>query len=1179
MTKRKTDRIGKSKAAGKRPAPARPTAPRPGPSLVIAVGASAGGLEAYKAFFSLMPPDSGMIFVLIQHLDPKRPSMLVDILGAVTRMPVVQAEDGAGVAANHVYVIPPDATLTMEEGELRVTRPAPPREARRPIDAFFTSLAEDQGDNAVCIVLSGGGSDGSEGLRAIKERGGFTLAQAEFDHQAKSGMPSSAAATGLVDEVMPVEAMPTRLLAYQRHLAAVRGQTGSDGVLGGDADVLARICRQVRSGVGHDFSQYKDRTLMRRIQRRMQVTQAASLKDYADKLRKDPHEVRLLFQEFLIGVTGFFRDPEAYAALQAEVVPNLFAGKGADDAVRLWVAGCSTGEEAYSLAILLREHIGSHNGVPKVQIFATDIDEEAVAFARAGKYRLAQLGGVSAERRKKWFMHESDHWCPIKEIREMCVFSLHGAIKDPPFSKLDLVSCRNLLIYLQPPAQERLISAFQYALKPGGYLFLGASESLARQSKAFLVVNKKHRVFRRRDTNPATLPDLANYVAARPGHVAPPAVSSGEDRLDINARRTMEKHFPAYVVVDLRNEVVRFAGPVAKFLGPSPGAASLDLYALLLRPLRSPARALLQKVLQERQAAVQKGLAVEIDGALHFIDLIVEPIAGSNEPGFMALAFVDRGPAPRTGVEDHAEGNESDVEHELAVMRERLQATIDELETNNEEMKSANEEFQSVNEELQSTNEELETSKEELQSINEELQTVNSELHSKNDTLLRLNSDLKNFLDSTEIATMFLDAQLRVTNFTPTMTELFHLRESDHERPITEIASRLDYGDLVDDVARVLRGLTPIEREVSVPRSGRTFTMRIRPYRRIDNVIDGTVITFNEITDRKRGEAERLHRSQLVQSSNDAIIGTSLKGVITSWNLAAERLYGFSAEEAVGQPVTIITPPDRRDDEDRILQRVRRGESIDPFATVRRRKDGSLLNISLRVSPIRDADGKVTGASTIARDDTERMRADARQNLLTQELNHRVKNTLATVQSIAAQTLADESDPKGFQDRFSKRLATLARTHNALAQGDWRGARLDDLFWAELAPYCEQASNRCVAEGPPIDLAPNAALAIGMALHELATNAAKYGAFSTPGGRVKALWEIDRTNGAAKLRFEWREDGGPPVNGRPARQGFGSRLIERGLTYQLNGEAKLNFESSGVRFVLEAPLASVEAGP
>jgi two-component system CheB/CheR fusion protein len=759
--------------------------------LIVGIGASAGGLEAFKTFFSLVPADTGMAFVLIQHLDPTRPSLLVDLLSNATAMPVSEAADGERVAADRVYVIPPDATLTMEDDVLRVARPAPPRESRRPIDAFFVSLAQAQGDNAVCVVLSGGGSDGSVGVAAIKEHGGLTLAQADFDSKAKLGMPSNAAATGRVDDVLTVEQMPKKLTDYRSHLADLRIRIGADGELGSLADSLAKICRIVRGVVGHDFSQYKDKTLTRRIQRRMQVLHVATMEDYIERLRQDPREVRLLFHEFLIGVTAFFRDPEAFAALDAEALPDLVAGKDADAQIRVWVAGCATGEEVYSIAILLKEKLDGRDGAPtppKLQIFATDIDEQAIAFARAGRYRLDQLESVSPARRTRWFVEENGHWCPSKDIRELCVFSVHSAIKDPPFSKLDLIVCRNLLIYLQPPAQDRLMSVFQYALRPGGYLFLGASESVTRQNKHFATVDKKHRIFQRRDAA-ASLPSLAAYAPDKAAADRRPARSaaSPEDRLDIDARRAMERHFPAYVVVDGRNDVVRFSGQVAKFLGPSPGAASLDLFNLLQRPLRPAARAALQKAMRGRQGAVQKSIALEIDGAPHAIDLVAEPVGG-GDGGFCVLAFIDRGRAPPATTPSH-EGVH-DLEQELALMRERLQASVDELEISNEEMKSANEEYQSVNEELQSTNEELETSKEEMQSINEELQTVNTELNAKNDALLRLNSDLKNFLDSTEIATLFLDAQLRVSNFTPAMTDLFHLRESDYRRPVTEIATR-----------------------------------------------------------------------------------------------------------------------------------------------------------------------------------------------------------------------------------------------------------------------------------------------------------------------------------------------------------------------------------------------------
>ncbi len=419
-----------------------------------------------------------------------------------------------------------------------MTRPAPPRELRRPIDTFFVSLAEAQSDNAVCIVLSGGGSDGSAGLVAIKEHGGLTLAQAEADSKAKLGMPSSAAATGLVDEVLPVEAMPQKLVDYAHHLGAMRDSIGEDGAPVGAAENLTKICRIVRNLVGHDFSQYKDKTLLRRVQRRMQVLHVDTMAEYVQRLRSTPGEVRLLFQEFLIGVTDFFRDAEAFAALDAQALPDLINGKTADDQIRVWVAGCATGEEAYSIAILIKESIGRRDGAPKVQVFATDIDEQAIAFARAGRYRLDQIESVSLARREKWFAQENGYWCPIKDIREVCVFSMHSPLKDPPFSKLDLIVCRNLLIYLQPPAQDRLMGAFQYALRRGGYLFLGASESVAR-TKAFAVIDKKHRIYQRKDSPAASVPVLTAPVQENPSLPVPRAAAT-EDRLDIDARRAME---------------------------------------------------------------------------------------------------------------------------------------------------------------------------------------------------------------------------------------------------------------------------------------------------------------------------------------------------------------------------------------------------------------------------------------------------------------------------------------------------------------------------------------------------------------------------------------------------------------------------------------------------------------
>jgi two-component system CheB/CheR fusion protein len=488
-------------------------------------------------------------------------------------------------------------------------------------------------------------------------------------------------------------------------------------------------------------------------------------------------------------------------------------------------------------------------------------------------------------------------------------------------------------------------------------------------------------------------------------------------------------------------------------------------------------------------------------------------------------------------------------------------------------MKSANEEYQSVNEELQSTNEELETSKEEMQSITEELQTVNAELNAKNDSLLRLNSDLRNFLDSTEIATLFLDAQLRVTNFTPAMTDLFHLREGDYGRPVTEIASRFEYAGLIEDVARVLRTLLVIEREVTTS-MGRAFVMRIRPYRRLDNIIDGVVVTFMDVTDRKQLDAERALRAEMVTSSGDAIIGLDPKGAIISWNPGAERLYGYTPAEAIGKHVNFIVPPELRQEEGDILDRIGRAETIEHYETVRMHKDGGRVDISLRISPILDSAGLCIGASEVARDIGERVRAREQQAVLLQELNHRVKNTLATVQAIASQTLKDEPDPQTFRETFQKRLAAMSRTHNRLSEGDWRGSPLRDLLLEEAEPYANGA-DRVAIEGPDVKLTPSASLALGMAFHELATNAAKYGALSVPAGRVQVQWQVADGDGERRLRLEWRESKGPTVV-PPKRRGLGSRLIERGLAHQLNGAAQLHFEPTGVHFSLDAPLALIE---
>jgi len=1140
------------------------------PHLIVGIGASAGGLEAFRIFFENMPADSGMAFVLVQHLAPDHKSILAEILAKSTPMDVIEAVDGAEVLPNHVFVIPPDATLTIANGRLVIVKPAPPREHRRPIDTFMFSLAQDQTENAVCIILSGTGSDGTLGLTSIKEHGGLTIAQAEFDHHAKSGMPSSATATGFVDHVMEVNDIPAKLVEYHRHLAQAKAHKNADGIRGDAAEHLVEISALLQKGVGHDFTEYKEKTLVRRIQRRMQVLHLNSVTAYLDELRANPQELELLFRDLLIGVTQFFRDPSAFDALQNMIIPQLIAGKGAGDQLRVWVPGCATGEEAYSIAILLREAVVRLPAAPKIMVFATDIDERALNLARSGRYPRAQLDSIALERLERWFVREGDHYCVSTEIRELCVFSPHSVVRDPPFSRLDLISCRNLLIYLDAALQDRLIPIFHYALRPGGFLFLGPSESISRQENYFTEIDKKHRLFERRNDTPAVLPSLPLSPApsSRGGAAAPssstlarPAPETGVER---GARRVMERYAPAHLLIDKNHQVLSFSGQTGKYLDPPPGAASFNLFNLIQKALRPAARSLLQRVESTGLRAVQEDVPIEVAGKSDAINLIVEPILpASGKAAHYIVIFQDL-ETSKTPVEAlDKDGQDGGQELELRAIKARLQAALDEAEQANEDLKSVNEEYQSLNEELQSSNEELETSKEEMQSINEELQTVNNELNEKNTRLHRLNSDLQNLLESTEIAILFLDDDLSVRTFTPACTKLFHLRNADLGRPVTEIASRLSYQDIENDVRESLAKLSAVEREVHSDTEA-TFLMRVRPYRTLNRIVDGVVITFVDISEQKR-HAETLGRlAAIVASSEDAIIGHSLEGTITSWNRGAETIFGYPANETIGKSLSMFVPQGEFDSTLDVLERVKRGEAVQNLEISRTAKDGKRTEMSLTVSPVRDSEGRIIAASTVARDVSERASAEQQRTMLMAELDHRVKNTLATVHSIAAQTASNASSIAEFSEAFEARLLALSQTHNLLTEGQWQDASLLQILATELSPYAHDPDNpRFALDGEDIRLKSAQALALGMAFHELATNAAKYGAFSTATGRIDVSWRIENAASENRLLLKWVESGGPPV-APPTRAGFGSRLLEHGLPYETGVKTSLDFASNGL---------------
>ncbi len=1160
----------------------------PTSAMIVGIGASAGGLEAFKTFFTHMPADGELAFVLVQHLAPDHNSLLAELIGRSTTMPVLEATHGMRVEARHVYVIPPNATLTIAGGVLQVCKPAPPREHRWPINTFFTSLAEDQGDCAVCVVLSGTGSDGAQGLRAVKDHGGLALAQSGFDHEAMTGMPASAVATGLVDAVMPVADMPARLLAYQKQMHATQQRKGSDGVRGDVAPHLKTICELLHAEVGHDFGQYKEKTLMRRIQRRMLVVQAETVADYIEHLREHPNEHELLFREFLIGVTEFFRDPVAFEALRTIAIPSLLADRTSDDVLRVWVPGCATGEEAYSIAILLREAMGSQRGL-KVKIFATDIDDQAIGRARAGRYR-APLNGISPERMERWFSKDrDDYYCVVKQIREMCIFSTHSVIMDPPFSRMDLVSCRNLLIYLNNDLQERLVQSFHYALRPGGFLLLGPSERLARKARLFTELDKKQRLYVRRDdahTRPRDFVSVHPRPSGSTEHAAPRHV---EDPIYQQARQALEPWSPAYVVINSSHDVLRFGGDTGRYLAPSTGAASLNLFQLLDKPLRGAVRAAALQAFASGKQVIRDGLTLLLNGQERSLRLIVEPLGqdelrDDRKVEMCVVAFHELEPASHSTAPttDGTPGSElariHALEDELRGTRVQLHNAVELHETASEELKSANEEYQSVNEELQSANEELETSTEEMQSINEELQTVNLELNSKNEALNRLNNDIRNLLDSTQIATIFLDRELHIRSYTPMMTEVFHLRDGDKGRPITEISPRINYPELKSDVAQVLHELTVIERTLRGSGDAPTFLLRMRPYVTFDNIVDGVVLTFVDITESQQLNSEHARLAAIVNSSRDAIFGFSLDERISSWNASAERIFGLSAAQAVGQPLSMLLPSESSEETRAFFVSHERPLRLAEFDMTWVRPDGTSVPLAISYSPVCDHDGTMFAGKLIARDVTERARAERHTEMMMAELNHRVKNTLATVQAIAHQTIANASDLPSFRESFLSRLLALSQTHNLLARDAWLGAPLTGIINNELAPYRHDDARtndaRVCLQGEELNLSPKHALALSMAVHELATNAGKYGSLSVPEGRVSVTWTTRTEDQRPWLQLQWTETGGPAVV-PPTRRGFGTRLINEGVPYELDGEVRLAFPPGGVTCTIDVPLEVV----
>lgn len=839
---------------------------------IVGIGASAGGLEPLEQFLARVPPGSGLAYIVVQHLDPTQKAMLTELLQRVTSLAVCEAGEQMRVEANHVYVIPANAELSLTQGMLHVVPPTEPRGMRLPINVLFSSLARDQGASAIGVVLSGMGADGTLGLQALKAVGGLTVVQ-EPSSALFDSMPRSAIAAGCADIVALPANMPERILACR----ALEGQSSSpigksrpipapsDAPVETPADTIESIFSLLRQRTRHDFSLYKPSTLHRRIERRMAIHGLTALAEYVRYLRRNPQEIDLLFKELLIGVTSFFRDAAVWQCMLDTALPALLARRGGETKFRAWVAGCSTGEEAYTLAIVFTEalrRLPEHHDCT-LQIFASDLSLDAIATARAGRYPAAVGASMRPEVVAHYFTVQGAALVVAKPIRDMVLFAQHDVVLDPPFTRLDILSCRNLLIYFDTTLQRRLLPLFHYSLRPGGLLLLGNAETVGSSVNLFEPVDSKLRLYLRRHAPTVagpefllkSFPPLLKVTKETPMPPSPNAALDGDSLQAAADHVLLQVHAPPAVVVNAAGDIVYISGRTGKYLEPAAGKANWNFHAMVRESLRGPMASALQQAITKDETVHVRGLLLAGVGGMQGVDITVQPLHDPDAlHGTVMIVFRDLAAPTRGGRRTAASAAQATHAAEVQQCRDENQTLREENRASREELQSANEELQSTNEELQSANEELSTSKEEMQSMNEELQTVNTEMQSKLDDLTLAQSDLKNLLNSTEIAMLFLDRNLNVRRFTDRAAKIINLRDSDIGRPLSDLTTSLQYAALSDDANETLRTLMFSEKQVQSS-DQRWFAVRIMPYRRLDNVIDGAVITFVDITATKQLEA------------------------------------------------------------------------------------------------------------------------------------------------------------------------------------------------------------------------------------------------------------------------------------------------------------------------------------
>jgi two-component system CheB/CheR fusion protein len=1310
---------------------------------VCAIGASAGGVRALQDFFGAIDSDLGLAYVVIIHLSPDHPSQLGTILAGRTRMPVTQVESAIKFRPNCVYVIAPDRELVLEGDSLLAPRITEPRSKRTPIDTFFHSVAATHRDG-LAVVLSGSGSDGALGIRAVKEAGGVVFAQDPNDAEYPM-MPHSAIATGVVDFVAPVHALVQRLADVVRSKRAVH-QLKEDDL----QQALSSIVNLLQARTGHDFSHYKRTTVMRRVARRMQVSRNDTVGNYINYLRNTPEEARDLLADLLISVTSFFRDREAFGTLARKAIQPIFNRVDENASIRAWVVGCATGEEAYSLAILFLEQAASTNCHVPIQIFASDLDEKALAVAREGRYPKAVAADISEERLHRFFVDEGEYYRIRKEVRDLILFASHSVLKDPPFIRNDLITCRNLLIYLDREMQQQLCTVLRYSLKSDSYLFLGPAEGVDTASDLFRMIDRDARLYMAKPIAEHALPALPPFApehrrAYRERGGLRVESAAALARIHTSA---LERQSPPSALVDAEYRLRHLSGNAGRFIRPSEGPVSTEISQLVRPELRLDLMLALQRAFEHGESTLTLPITIEFDGerrrVLEYVALTEAEPGSAQHALVLFLEAGEAGPVEEAASADTAQASEKRrLVQELALAQERFNVSQKQYEEAAQELRASNEELQSINEEYRSTSEELETSKEELQSINEELKTVNAELKSELDNVSSAHSDLQNLMAATEIGTLFLDKKLRIRLFTPPVAKYFNITHADLGRVITDFTHRLKYDRLHGDVKKVLEDLTPREADVRTLDDS-WLMMRARPYRTIENVINGVVVTLTDVTELKRAEAslavELNAMNRLQQLSTTVATFTQLEpalilvldtitellnadlGYIQLYDrdsgklrIAAQRGFdesflehfseidasnaeasgralatrqqliienideepafrvglewaveaGFKAvqttpliigeDKVVGVISTHFRMPRQfsphdlrllsicarqaadsinayllqelvRKNERRLNQvletdavgvaifsqegtvshtndaflhmtgylraevdagelswrnwtptewlaateeqwnRLERTDRLGPYEKELLCKDGSRRWMLLA--------GRKVDDGTIAEyyiDITAQKRAEQERELLASELSHRVKNTLAVVQALASQTTGKSVEE--FRNKFSGRLRALAEAQTLLIDSDWSSVDLMVLLQQALSAYRVDDGPRVQFDGVSIAVAPRKALGLRMVVHELATNAVKYGALSNAEGRVNLSWQIEQTGDRQnQVRLRWEERGGPMVKA-PKQPGFGARMIQTATECDLEGEARVEYAREGL--ICEITFAAV----